>query len=101
MSERLIARAVGAVRVASCGNRADTHNVSHGLNPGREVASGDPVLRQHLLKVALLRPAVGGAVAIANAIRLAARGVEHRVVERMSVGLPVYDRPASDPAPSE
>lgn len=34
------------------------------LTVTQEVASGDPVLRQHLLKVALLRPAAGGAVAI-------------------------------------
>ena len=40
-----------------------------------------------------------GRRAIANAIRLAARGVEHRVVERLSERLPVYDRRASEPAP--
>jgi glycerol-3-phosphate acyltransferase PlsX len=41
-----------------------------------------------------------GRSAIANGIRLAARGVEHRVVERLSERLPVYDRRASEPAPN-
>jgi phosphate acyltransferase len=38
--------------------------------------------------------------AVANGIRLAARGVEHRVVERLAERLPVYDRRASEPAPN-
>jgi glycerol-3-phosphate acyltransferase PlsX len=42
-----------------------------------------------------------GRRAIANGIRLAARGVEHRVVERLAHGLPVYDRRASEPAPTQ
>jgi phosphate acyltransferase len=41
-----------------------------------------------------------GRRAIANAIRLAARGVEHGVVERLAERLPVYDRRASEPAPT-
>ena len=41
-----------------------------------------------------------GRRAVANAIRLAARGVENRVVERLAEGLPVYDRRASEPAPT-
>jgi len=41
-----------------------------------------------------------GRRAIANAVRLAARGAEHRVVERLAEGLPVYDRRASEPAPT-
>ena len=41
-----------------------------------------------------------GRRAVANGIRLAARGVEHRVVERLSERLPVYDRRASEPAPN-
>jgi phosphate acyltransferase len=40
-----------------------------------------------------------GRRAVANGIRLAARGVEHRVVERLAERLPVYDRRASEPAP--
>src|SRR5436190_6866543 len=39
--------------------------------------------------------------AIANGIRLAARGAEHRVVERLSERPPVYDRRASEPAPTQ
>jgi glycerol-3-phosphate acyltransferase PlsX len=42
-----------------------------------------------------------GRRAVANAIRLAARGVEHRVVERLAERLPVYDRRASEPAPTQ
>jgi glycerol-3-phosphate acyltransferase PlsX len=42
-----------------------------------------------------------GRRAIANAIRLAARGAEHRVVERLAERLPVYDRRASEPAPTQ
>jgi phosphate acyltransferase len=42
-----------------------------------------------------------GRRAIANGIRLAARGAEHRVVERLSERLPVYDRRASEPAPTQ
>jgi len=42
-----------------------------------------------------------GRKAVANAIRLAARGVETRVVERLADGLPVYDRRASDPTPTQ
>src|SRR6476660_5111306 len=42
-----------------------------------------------------------GRRAIGNGIRLAARGVEHRVVERLSERLPVYDRRASEPAPTQ
>jgi glycerol-3-phosphate acyltransferase PlsX len=41
-----------------------------------------------------------GRRAIANAIRLGARGVEHGVVERLVERLPVYDRRASEPAPT-
>jgi phosphate acyltransferase len=41
-----------------------------------------------------------GRRAVANGIRLAARGVEHRVVERLAERLPVYDRRASEPAPN-
>ena len=41
-----------------------------------------------------------GRRAIANAIRLSARGVEHGVVERLAERLPVYDRRASEPAPT-
>jgi glycerol-3-phosphate acyltransferase PlsX len=41
-----------------------------------------------------------GRRAVANAIRLSARGVEHRVVERLAERLPVYDRRASGPAPN-
>jgi phosphate acyltransferase len=41
-----------------------------------------------------------GRRAIANAIRLAARGVEHGVVERLAERLPVYDRRASEPTPT-
>jgi phosphate acyltransferase len=42
-----------------------------------------------------------GRRAVANAIRLAARGVEHRVVEHLAERLPVYDRRASEPAPTQ
>ncbi|HZO96841.1 MAG TPA: phosphate acyltransferase PlsX [Gaiellaceae bacterium] len=42
-----------------------------------------------------------GRRAVANAIRLAARGVEQGVVERLSERLPVYDRRASEPAPTQ
>lgn len=42
-----------------------------------------------------------GRRAIANAIRLAAHGVDNRVVERLAERLPVYDRRASEPAPNE
>ncbi len=42
-----------------------------------------------------------GRRAVANAIRLAARGVEHGVVERLAERLPVYDRRASEPAPTQ
>jgi phosphate acyltransferase len=42
-----------------------------------------------------------GRRAVANGIRLAARGVEHRVVERLAERLPVYDRRASEPAPTQ
>jgi glycerol-3-phosphate acyltransferase PlsX len=42
-----------------------------------------------------------GRVAVANAIRLASRGVEQGIVERLSDRLPVYDRPASEPAPTQ
>jgi glycerol-3-phosphate acyltransferase PlsX len=41
-----------------------------------------------------------GRRAVANAIRLAARGVDQGVVERLSERLPVYDRRASEPAPN-
>jgi glycerol-3-phosphate acyltransferase PlsX len=41
-----------------------------------------------------------GRRAVANAIRLASRGVENRVVERLAERLPVYDRRASEPAPN-
>jgi phosphate acyltransferase len=41
-----------------------------------------------------------GRRAVANGIRLAARGVEHRVVERLAERLPVYDRRAFEPAPN-
>jgi len=42
-----------------------------------------------------------GRRAVANGIRLASRGVEHRVVERLAERLPVYDRRASEPAPQK
>ena len=42
-----------------------------------------------------------GRRAVANGIRLAARGVEHRVVERLAERLPVYDRRVSEPAPTQ
>jgi glycerol-3-phosphate acyltransferase PlsX len=42
-----------------------------------------------------------GRRAIANGIRLAARGVDHRVVDRLAERLPVYDRRASEPAPTQ
>jgi phosphate acyltransferase len=42
-----------------------------------------------------------GRRAVANAIRLAARGAEHRIVERLAERLPVYDRRASEPAPNQ
>lgn len=42
-----------------------------------------------------------GRRAVANAIRLAARGVDNRVVERLAERLPVYDRRASDTAPTQ
>jgi len=42
-----------------------------------------------------------GRRAVANAIRLAARGVENGVVERLAERLPVYDRRASEPAPTQ
>ena len=42
-----------------------------------------------------------GRRAIANAVRLAARGVDNRVVERLAERLPVYDRRASEPAPTQ
>jgi glycerol-3-phosphate acyltransferase PlsX len=42
-----------------------------------------------------------GRLAVANAIRLASRGVEQGIVERLSDRLPVYDRPASEPAPTQ
>jgi phosphate acyltransferase len=42
-----------------------------------------------------------GRRAVANAIRLAARGVDQGVVERLSERLPVYDRRASEPAPTQ
>jgi glycerol-3-phosphate acyltransferase PlsX len=42
-----------------------------------------------------------GRRAVANGIRLAARGVENRVVEHLSERLPVYDRRASEPAPTQ
>jgi phosphate acyltransferase len=42
-----------------------------------------------------------GRRAVANGIRLAARGVEHGVVERLAERLPVYDRRASEPAPTQ
>jgi glycerol-3-phosphate acyltransferase PlsX len=42
-----------------------------------------------------------GRRAVANAIRLAARGVDQAVVERLSERLPVYDRRASEPAPTQ
>src|SRR5580765_4252192 len=42
-----------------------------------------------------------GRRAIANAIRLGGRGVEHGVVERLGERLPVYDRRASEPAPTK
>ena len=41
-----------------------------------------------------------GRRAVANAIRLAAHGVDNRVVERLAERLPVYDRRASDTAPT-
>ena len=42
-----------------------------------------------------------GRRAVGNAIRLAARGVDQRVVERLAERLPVYDRRASEPAPTQ
>jgi glycerol-3-phosphate acyltransferase PlsX len=42
-----------------------------------------------------------GRRAVANAIRLAARGVDNRVVEHLAERLPVYDRRASEPAPTQ
>jgi len=42
-----------------------------------------------------------GRRAVANGIRLAARGVENGVVERLAERLPVYDRRASEPAPTQ
>jgi glycerol-3-phosphate acyltransferase PlsX len=42
-----------------------------------------------------------GRRAVANAIRLAAHGVENQVVERLAERLPVYDRRASEPAPTQ
>ena len=42
-----------------------------------------------------------GRRAVANAVRLAARGVEHGVVDRLAERLPVYDRRASEPAPTQ
>jgi glycerol-3-phosphate acyltransferase PlsX len=51
--------------------------------------------------LAVIAHGSSGRRAIANAIRLAARGVEHRVVERLSGRLPRYDRRASDPVPTQ
>jgi glycerol-3-phosphate acyltransferase PlsX len=42
-----------------------------------------------------------GRLAVANAIRLASRGVQQGIVGRLSERLPVYDRPASEPAPTQ